>query len=43
MSAQRILESHPGDLDARYYLGSVEAIRGAYAITVGSTLFGTAR
>jgi tetratricopeptide (TPR) repeat protein len=33
--AQRILESHPGDLDARYYLGSAEAIRGAYAITVG--------
>lgn len=32
--SNRILESHPGDRDARYYLGSVEGIRGAYAITI---------
>jgi tetratricopeptide (TPR) repeat protein len=32
--AKRILERHPGDRDARYYLGSVEGIRGAYAITI---------
>jgi tetratricopeptide (TPR) repeat protein len=34
LSRQR-LERRPGDRDARYYLGSVEAIRGAFAITVG--------
>jgi tetratricopeptide (TPR) repeat protein len=32
--ASRILEGHPGDRDARYYLGSIEGIRGAYAITI---------
>jgi tetratricopeptide (TPR) repeat protein len=32
--ANRILASRPGDRDARYYLGSVEGIRGAYAITI---------
>jgi tetratricopeptide (TPR) repeat protein len=42
-SAQRMLESHPGDLDARYYLGSVEAIRGAYAMTVGRDKLGALR
>jgi tetratricopeptide (TPR) repeat protein len=33
--ARRFLDSHPGDRDARYYLGSMEGIRGAYAFTVG--------
>lgn len=32
--ASRILEERPSDRDARYYLGSVEGIRGAYAITI---------
>jgi tetratricopeptide (TPR) repeat protein len=32
--ANRILEERPSDRDARYYLGSVEGIRGAYAITI---------
>ena len=32
--ARRFLEAHPGDRDARYYLGAVEGIRGAYAITI---------
>jgi tetratricopeptide (TPR) repeat protein len=32
--AQRILEARPGDRGARYYLGSAQGIRGAYAITI---------
>jgi tetratricopeptide (TPR) repeat protein len=32
--ARRILEAHPGDRGARYYLGSAQGIRGAYAITI---------
>jgi tetratricopeptide (TPR) repeat protein len=32
--ARRFLEEHPDDRDARYYLGGVEGIRGAFAITI---------
>jgi tetratricopeptide (TPR) repeat protein len=32
--ATRILEASPGDKDARYYLGSIEGVRGAYALTI---------
>ncbi|MGH9323211.1 MAG: tetratricopeptide repeat protein [Vicinamibacteria bacterium] len=33
--ARGILEAHPGHKDARYYLGSIEGIRGSYALTIG--------
>jgi tetratricopeptide (TPR) repeat protein len=32
--ARKFLESHPGDKDARYYLGAAEGAQGAFAFTI---------
>lgn len=33
-NAEKYLESHPGDLDARYYLGSCQGALGVFAFTI---------
>lgn len=41
--ARRVLERHPGDLDARYYLGSADGIRAAFAISIDRDKFAALR
>lgn len=41
--AKRWLEQHPGDTDARYYLGAAEAALGVFAFTIDRSYLGALR